>query len=88
MQYYKWDPKTTNVAAKVPYLKQDVTLKCTVEKKALNGDVEKREVVEKYLAATPTSPIKSECMINKEMKDGEFKFGFQGKINVAQRLFV
>jgi len=82
MQYYKWDPKTTNVAAKVPHLKQNVTLKCTVEKKALNGDVEKKEAVVKYLA-TP----KSECMINKEMKDGEFKFGFEGKVNVAQRLF-
>jgi len=63
MQYYKFDAKTSITSAKVPHMKQDVTIKCTVEKKASNGEVEKKEAVVKYLA-TP----KSLCMINPDVK--------------------
>lgn len=81
MQYYKWDPKTTNVAAKVPHLKQDVTLKCTVEKKALNGDVEKKEAVVKYLAAP-----KSVCAIDTSKIPQTMQAGIKGSLKVIRTI--
>jgi len=57
MQYYNFDAKTSNVVAKVPQLKQDVSIKCTLKKTASNGDIEAKDVMIKYLATHPVCKI-------------------------------
>jgi hypothetical protein len=60
VDYMKYDARTGKASIVAPRLDKDVGIQCTVTKKALNGDYEKKSFKVTILKVTP----KSQCMIN------------------------